>query len=304
MAMPVIKGKKTVAERFPGAVDTFCIEAMMQDRKAMQSATSHFMGQNFAKAFKITYLDQLERNNYAWTTSWGCSTRLIGGLIMTHSDDNGLCLPPKLSPFHIVILPILHTKNMRSQVLQYCDMLKQELNNQLFSGEYLRINIDKRDLRGGEKMWQWIKKGIPLWIEVGPRDIQQNSLLIGRRDQNLKNRFRINYEIFIKKASKILESIQDTMYQRALFFRKKHTIDINNKKDFYDFFTSLNNKESSNQGGFVSAYWCENQEIENKIKKELKISIRCIPQENSYQKGKCIITGKENSKKVIFAKSY
>ena len=182
MAMPVIKGEKTAGERFPGAVSTYSIEALMQDRKALQAGTSHFLGQNFAKAQEIMFQSEQGEREYAWTTSWGVSTRLVGGLIMTHADDDGMVLPPKLAPAHAVILPIYKNDDERGEVLPYCESLKKELEAQRFNDEPVRVRIDDRDLRGGEKKWQWVKRGVPVRIEVGPRDVAGGKVALGRRD--------------------------------------------------------------------------------------------------------------------------
>ena len=182
MAMPVIKGEKTAGERFPGAVSTYSIEAMMQDRKALQAGTSHFLGQNFAKAQEIKFQSEAGQLEYAWTTSWGVSTRLIGGLIMTHSDDDGLVLPPKLAPAHVVILPIYKTPEERAKVLPFCEGLKKDLGAQQYAGEAVRVRIDDRDIRGGDKKWQWVKRGVPIRVEVGPRDIDGGTVFPARRD--------------------------------------------------------------------------------------------------------------------------
>lgn len=186
MAMPVIRGEKTAGERFPGAVATYCIEAMMQDRKALQAGTSHFLGQNFSQAQQIKFQDQNGKEQYAWTTSWGVSTRLVGGLIMTHSDDDGLLLPPRLAPVHVVILPVVRGDADQSKVAAHCHSLKRELETRQFHGEPIRVKIDDRDLGGGAKVWQYIKQGVPLRVELGPRDIAENKVFLGRRDSSEK----------------------------------------------------------------------------------------------------------------------
>lgn len=213
MAMPVICGKKTEGEKFPGAVDTYCIEAMMQDRKALQAGTSHFLGQNFAKASGIKFLSESGSQEYAWTTSWGVSTRLIGGMVMTHSDDDGLVLPPRLAPAQVVILPVLHKEEERARVLEYCDALKAELSAQTYAGQPVRVEIDKRDLRGGEKVWSWVKKGVPVRVEVGPRDVAQDAVFAARRDDGSKK--SVPRAEFAATIADTLKSIQDSLFARA-----------------------------------------------------------------------------------------
>src|SRR5262245_30893929 len=220
MAMPVIQGEKTAGERFPGAVTTYCIEAMMQDRKALQAGTSHFLGQNFAKASNIQFLDQNNKQVHAWTTSWGVSTRLIGGMIMAHGDDNGLVVPPKLAPAHAVILPVIPKPDDRTRVLDYCTRLQRELRAVEFAGRPVRVELDARDLRGGDKAWQWVKKGVPIRIEIGPRDIEKDSVFFGRRDKSPKDKASMQRAEFVGKVAGILQDIQDTLYANAKKFRE------------------------------------------------------------------------------------
>lgn len=309
MAMPVIKGEKTASERFPGAVNTYCIEAMMQDRKALQAGTSHFLGQNFAKASGIQFLSEAGVKEHAWTTSWGVSTRLIGGMIMTHSDDDGLMVPPKLAPMHIVILPVIHKADSKERVLEACEQLKKQLNAQNFSGESVRVTIDKRDLRGGEKMWHWIKKGIPLWVEVGPKDLDQGTVFVGRRDEVEEKgasgaRQSIPQAEFIHSVPQILQSIQDQLFKRALDFRAHQTHVIDSKEEFYAFFTPKNAEKPEIHGGFAMAHWCGSADVEAKIKEDLKVTIRAIPLGGDDTPGTCIFTGQPSQKRVLFAKSY
>ena len=186
--MPVLTGPKSEGQKFPGAVYTLCIEAMMQDKRALQAGTSHFLGQNFAKASEIKFLDDKGVLQHAWTTSWGVSTRLVGAMIMTHSDDDGLICPPRLAPEHVVILPVTHKAEERQKVLDYCKALQKELRGKTFAGRPIRVEIDDRDLRGGDKVWQWIKKGVPLRLEVGPRDIQNDAVFLGRRGRGPKDK--------------------------------------------------------------------------------------------------------------------
>ncbi|MBQ2722148.1 MAG: proline--tRNA ligase, partial [Opitutales bacterium] len=302
MAMPVICGRKTEGEKFPGAVDTYCIEAMMQDRKALQAGTSHFLGQNFAKASNIKYLSEEGTQEYAWTTSWGVSTRLIGGMVMTHSDDDGLVLPPRLAPQHIVILPVLHKEETKAEVLAYCDKLKKELESKTYNGSQIRVVIDSRDLRGGEKMWSWVKKGIPLRIEVGPRDIANDSLFVARRDNGEKK--AIARAEFIETVADILQNIQDSLFARAKKYRDENMVEISSKEDFYKYFTPENEKKPEIHGGFAVADYDGSEDVEDMLRKDLRVTVRCIPLEGGEPKGNCIFTGKPAKYRAIFAKSY
>ena len=302
MAMPVICGRKTEGEKFPGAVDTYCIEAMMQDRKALQAGTSHFLGQNFARASNIKYLSEAGKEEYAWTTSWGVSTRLIGGMIMTHSDDDGLVLPPKLAPLHIVILPILHKDDQKQSVMQYCQQLCSELQGLKYAGRDLKVKIDSRDMRGGEKTWSWIKKGVPLRIEVGPRDIASDTLFVARRDNGQKQ--SIPRAEFIAKAADILDDIQAQLLSRAKAYRDANTKQIDTKEDFYAFFTPKNERKPEIHGGFAVANYDGSAEVEDMLRKDLKVTVRCIPLDGGAPTGKCIFTGNEGKYRAVFAKSY
>ncbi|MBN2068497.1 MAG: proline--tRNA ligase [Opitutales bacterium] len=302
MAMPVIQGEKSASERFPGAVSTLCIEAMMQDRKALQAGTSHFLGQNFSKASNIQFQSEAGELEYAWTTSWGVSTRLVGGLIMTHGDDDGLICPPRLAPQHVVILPIINKEETRTQVLEFCERLRQRLRSLRWHDDPVEVHVDARDIRGGEKSWQWVKKGVPLRIEVGPRDIENNSVFMARRDTGEKK--SISVDEFVGNIGTILDNIQDTLYQRALAFRTENTHKIDSKADFYNFFTPENQEKPEIHGGFALAHWDGSAEVEEQLKKDLKVTIRCIPFEGEKVPGKCIISGRPSAGRVIFGKSY
>jgi prolyl-tRNA synthetase len=303
MAMPVIKGEKTVGERFPGACNTYSVEAMMQDRKALQSGTSHFLGENFAKASGIEYLDRQGEKRFAFTTSWGVSTRLIGGLIMTHSDDDGLVLPPRLTPVHVVILPIIKKDADRSKVLEYCETLGRELADQSFGSERVKVSIDQRDLRGGEKQWQHIKKGVPIRVEVGPRDMEKGCVFVARRDQSPKAKQSIARETFVETIAETLTEIQNGLREKAQNHLELHTKTIGSFSDFKDFFKSKDGKGQEIHGGFAMAHFHDCEEATAKLK-PLKVTPRCIPLTGEREGGTCIFTGKPSGQRVVFAKAY
>ncbi|MEZ6047840.1 MAG: aminoacyl--tRNA ligase-related protein [Planctomycetaceae bacterium] len=300
MAMPVIKGEKTAGERFPGAVTTLTIEAMMQDRKALQSGTSHFLGQNFSKAQGIQFQDQNGENCFAWTTSWGVSTRLIGALIMTHSDDDGLIVPPRLAPAQIILLPI-HKPESEATVLEYCESLKKELEAQQFGGCPIRVKIDNRDIRGGEKNWQHIKKGVPLRVEIGPKDIEKGGVFVGRRDTGEKQGYDRNE--FVTKAADILQEIQQGLFDRALKLREENTRTITDFAEFEAYFTSKDEENPEIHGGFAICHFIDCPEMEEKLK-PLKVTPRCIPLDQKPTPGTCIFTGQPTDKVGVFAKAY
>jgi len=316
LAIPVIKGEKTASERFPGAVSTYCIEAMMQDKKALQSGTSHYLGQNFARASEIKFQNKNGEIEYAYTTSWGVSTRLIGALIMAHSDDNGLVLPPKIAPEQIVIIPISRTPEEKMSLNSYIDYLATELKKVRYHDEYIRVHIDDRDLNSGEKNWHWIKKGVPIRLEIGPRDMESQCVFMGRRDLEPKDKKSLLKTDFLAQVVKILDDIQDNIYQKALSFRDSNIPQIDNFDEFYRYFTPQNADKPEIHGGFASSHWCENASCEEKVKDDLKVTIRCIPiddgivgtpfmvSESKQTEGKCVICGKKSPRRVIFAKSY
>ena len=296
LAIPVIKGEKTEAERFPGAVSTYSIEAMMQDKKALHAGTSHFLGQNDAKSCSIKFLNAESNEEYAWTTSWGVSTRLVGGLIMTHSDDDGLVLPPAIAPAHIVILPVTPKPDSREAVLEYCRNLKQSLEAQSYLDEPIRVELDDRDIRGGEKTWSWVKKGVPVRIEVGPRDMEKDSVFFARRDKSVKEKISQDIKTFVSEISALLENIQSQLYKNAKDFQKSSTRIIDNQEDFETYF-------SQKDAGYASVGFCLDNQLEEELAKRLKISVRCIPNDTVSETVPCIFTGKEG-KRVIFARSY
>lgn len=301
MAMPVIKGEKTKGERFPGAEKTLTIEAMMQDRKALQSGTSHFLGQNFSRAQEIKFQSKEGREEFAWTTSWGLSTRMVGALIMSHGDDDGLVLPPKLAPKQIVLLPIYKNDEERSKVLEFCNSLLEELKSIRYHDEKLRVAMDDRDIAGGQKKWQHVKRGVPIRLEIGPRDIDKNSLFVGRRDQPKSS--GMDRAEFISKLPEILDEIQAGLYQRALTMREENTRPIDSLDEFKAYFTAKNAKKPEIHGGFAVCHFVDEPEID-KILKPLKVSPRCIPLDQEEEPGTCLFTGKPTTTKAIFGKSY
>jgi prolyl-tRNA synthetase len=302
LAIPVIRGEKTEAERFPGAESTLCIEAMMQDRKALQSGTSHFLGQNFSKACGIKFQGIEGKEEFGWTTSWGVSTRLIGGLIMTHSDDDGFIVPPKVAPTHVVVLPVTPKEDTREQVLDACRKLAGRLGEKTFAGSTLRVELDDRDLRGGEKYWQWVKKGIPVTVEIGPRDLENGTAFVGRRDQGAK-REGTDYEAFVDGIEGMLEDIQKNLFERALAFREKNTREIDSKEELYAFFTSSNLEKPEIHGGFALVHWDRDPKWEEQLKNDLKVTVRCIPDESG-EEGSCVFSGNHSPGRVVLAKSY
>lgn len=289
MALPVIRGIKSANERFAGAEETFCIEAMMQDGKALQAGTSHFLAQNFAKAFDVKFLNKENKLEYVWATSWGVSTRLMGALIMSHSDDNGLVLPPKIAPIEVVIVPIYKTDEQRETVLAYCADIKQRLESRR-----MRVKFDDRDTqKPGFKFAEWELKGVSVRIAAGPRDVENNSVEIARRDTLEKTTITIdNIEDYI---TNLLDEIQDNIFQKALNFRESRTVKVDTWEEF---------KEQIENSMFVYAHWDGTPETEQKIKEETKATIRCIPLDDDFEDGKCIYSGQPSKRRVIFARAY
>jgi len=292
LAIPVVTGLKSEAEKFPGALATYSIEAMMQDGKALQSGTSHNLGQNFAKAFEINYLDRNNNQKYVWTTSWGVSTRMIGGLIMTHSDDDGLIIPPKIAAIQVVIVPIFNNDIERSQTIDFAKNISSRLQEKI---DKLQIKIDEREnMRPAEKFFHWIQQGIPVRIEIGPRDLKKQSVMVARRDIREKNAVAI--ENIADYIEGLLKNIQENLFERALNYRNTKTRTVKNYEEFKEVI--------ANEGGFIYAHWNGSKEVEEKIKQETKATIRCIPLEGETESGKCIVTGSPSSKKALFAISY
>jgi len=302
MAMPVIKGEKTEGERFPGAVNTYCIEAMMQDRKALQAGTSHFLGQNFAHASDIKFSDAEGKISFAWTTSWGVSTRLIGGMIMTHSDDDGFVAPPRLAPQHVVICPIYKDDATKADILAYCQSLQKELSAQRFHDRKVVVTVDNRDIRGGDKAWGWIKKGVPLRVEVGPRDFAANAVFVARRDTGEKA--GVPRAEFVATVVERLQSIQDNLLARAKAHRAAHTREIDTWDELKAYFTPKNPERPEIHGGFALCHWNGSKAVEKRLKEELKVTIRCIPLDAKEEPGRCVVTGEPSARRVVMAKAY
>lgn len=289
MSIPVIKGVKSANERFAGAVETFCIEAMMQDGKALQMGTSHFLGQNFAKAFDVTFVDNNNQLQYVWATSWGVSTRLMGALIMTHSDDNGLVLPPNLAPFQVIIVPIYKNEKQLADISFVADKIMADLKKAGISVKY--DNDDTK--KPGWKFAEYELKGVPVRLAIGPRDIENHTVEIARRDTLTKE--TISMENVVDEISQQLKDIQKNLYERALTFRNANMKEINSYKEF---------KEEIEKGGFLLCHWDGTSETEEKIKEETKATIRCIPFDLDKTPGKCMVTGKPSAQRVIFARAY
>jgi prolyl-tRNA synthetase len=290
MALPVVKGIKSEGERFPGAVETYCIEAMMQDGKSLQAGTSHFLGQNFAQAFDVKFANKEGKLDHVWGTSWGVSTRLMGALIMAHSDDDGLVLPPKLAPIHVVIIPIFRTQEELQQVSTAVDPIIKALRQQGFS-----IKFDNRDThKPGFKFAEWELKGVPIRLAIGPRDLQNGTVEVARRDTKTKETRNLR-EITVE-IPKLLEDIQNSIYQKALRFKTEMITEVDS---FEEFKRVLDEKT-----GFVSAHWDGTTETETAIKDKTKATIRCIPLDAKLETGNCIYSGKPSTRRVLFARAY
>jgi len=290
MAVPVLKGKKSTSEKFAGAVDTYCIEALMQDGKALQAGTSHFLGQNFAKAFDVKFLSKENKLDYVWATSWGVSTRLMGALIMAHSDDNGLVLPPKLAPVQVVIVPIYRKQEQLDEISEKAFAIKKALEE-----KGIRVKFDARDTyKPGRKFSEYEFKGVPVRIALGPRDLENGTVEVARRDTLEKETFSmIDIE---NKIEHMLEHIQDNLFQKALSYRENNTHWVDTWDEFVDVI--------ENKGGFVMAHWDGTDETEAAIKDASKATIRTIPFNSDESEGKCIFSGKPSKQRVVFAKAY
>ena len=290
MAMPVLKGIKSPNERFAGALDTYCIEAMMQDGKALQAGTSHFLGQNFAKAFDVKFLSNENKLEYVWATSWGVSTRLMGALIMTHSDDNGLVLPPKLAPTQVVIIPIYRNADQLPMISEKANEIKRKLEAKGISVKY----DDRDSFKPGWKFNEYEFKGVPVRIAIGPRDIENGTVEVARRDTLEKEIYQITD--IENKIENLLDNIQNNLFAKALSFRESNT----RKADTWEEFNRILDEE----GGFILAHWDGTPETEEAIKEKTKATIRCIPFDAPEEDGKCIFSGKPSKRRVVFARSY
>ena len=290
MAIPVIQGTKTASERFAGAEETYCIEALMQDGKALQAGTSHFLGQNFAKAFDVKFATAEGSLEHVWATSWGVSTRLIGALIMTHSDDNGLVLPPNLAPIQVVLIPIYKGEEQQNKIAEVASVMKKSLES-----KQIRVKFDNRDkFKPGFKFNEYELKGVPLRIAIGPKDLENGTVEIARRDTLTKT--VVAQEELVDYVSSQLEQMQGDLYQKALDFRESHITEVETLEEF--------KKIIAGEGGFVSAHWDGTAETEEAIKKSTKATIRCIPFESKKAPGQCVFSGKPSIQRVLFAKAY
>ncbi|MNE34984.1 Proline--tRNA ligase [compost metagenome] len=290
MAIPVVKGFKTETERFAGADETYCIEALMQDGKALQAGTSHFLGQNFAKAFDVKFANAEGKQEHVWGTSWGVSTRLMGALIMTHSDDQGLVLPPNLAPIQVVIVPIYKTDEQLAQITEAVKDLTAKLRK-------LKITVkfdDRTTQKPGFKFAEWELKGVPVRIAVGPKDLENGTFEVARRDNLTKE--VVSSEKIVEHVNDLLEQIQTDLFTKALDYRNTHITEVNSFEEFKEVLEG--------KGGFLSAHWDGTAETEEKIKELTKATIRCIPLDAIEEAGTCVFTGKPSSKRVLFAKAY
>ena len=290
MAIPVIQGTKTASERFAGAEETYCIEALMQDGKALQAGTSHFLGQNFAKAFDVKFATAEGGLEHVWATSWGVSTRLIGALIMTHSDDSGLVLPPNLAPIQVVLVPIYRGEEQQNEIAEVANTMKKALEN-----KQIRVKFDNRDkFKPGFKFNEYELKGVPLRIAIGPKDLQNGTVEIARRDTMTKA--IVNQDKLVDFVLNQLEQMQGDLFQKALDFRETHVTEVENFEEFKNIIEG--------KGGFISAHWDGTEETEEAIKKSTKATIRCIPLKSKTESGKCVFSRKPSNQRVLFAKAY
>ena len=309
LAMPVIPGRKPEHEKFPGAIDTYCIEAMMQDGKALQAGTSHFLGQNFAKSANIKFVNANNEPEYAYTTSWGVSTRLIGGVIMSHADDEGMVVPPHLAPYQIILVPLIKKEEDRTKIMEYIAKLQEELKSLTAFGEKIRVKVDTRDKNSVDKVWEWIRKGAPLVCEIGVRDVDADGLMVKERIffGTAEGKKIMKREEFMTQISKRLEFLQREMFTRAQKrLNDNIRTDISTPEEFAAYFANSNEWIEDNKQAkvaFVRGKWCADPSTEE-ILKSMKITIRCLPFDQSGTRGKCLLTGKDATLDVIYARSY
>jgi len=303
MAVPVLTGKKSEGQKFPGAVYTLCIEAMMQDKRALQAGTSHFLGQNFSKAFDVKFQNQEGKLEYAWATSWGVSTRLVGGVVMTHSDDQGLVLPPRLAPIHAVIVPIFRKDDEKQAVLAAAQKLAADLRalppDPWLNYEPLTIKVDDREQhQPGYKFNEWELKGVPVRVELGPKDLAKNACVLARRDLPGKEAKEMGVSLSAapQRIVEILKTMQTALLERARKFRDDYSFEVNSWDEF--------KQKIEEPGGFLWAHWDGTRETEDKIAADTKATIRCIPFDREKEAGKCVLTGKPSEGRVVFAKAY
>lgn len=303
MAMPVLTGPKSEGQKFPGAVYTLCIEAMMQDRRALQAGTSHFLGQNFAKAFDVKFQNQEGKLEYAWATSWGVTTRLVGGLTMTHSDDNGLVVPPRLAPIHVAIVPIYKKEEEKKAVLEAAHKLAADIRaihlGDWLNHEPIMVKVDDREQhQPGYKFAEWEVKGVPIRVELGPKDLEKQACVLARRDRPGKEAKEMGVPLAgaANRIVELLKAMQNDMFEAAKKYRDANSFEVNSYDDF--------KKKLEEPGGFLWAHWDGTRETEDKIAAETKATIRCIPFNRKKEEGKCILTGKPSAGRVVFAKAY
>ncbi len=298
LAIPVVPGEKTENERFPGADMTLTVEAMVQDRKAIQAGTSHFLGQNFSKAQDISFTGRDGKVEHAYTTSWGVSTRMIGTLIMAHSDDDGLILPPRVATQQIVIIPVTPKENTKEAVIASCHALAETLRGYRFHGDPLRVLVDDRDLQGGQKKWEWVKKGTPIRIEIGPRDVESRKVCLNRRDRAAHEKEFLEKEDFLRRATDLLQEIHDTLLQRAVEFRDANIVPCDSLETFEAHWAQDN-------PGWLITPWDATSEEEDELSKKHKITIRCLPlDQQDGDEAPCLLTGKPTKQRAIWGRSY
>ncbi len=299
LAIPVIIGEKSVGERFPGAVATYTIEMMMQDKKALQGGTSHYFGQNFSKAYNIQFSNQEGVLEHGYTTSWGMTTRTIGGLVMVHGDDDGMRLPPKIAPKQVVIIPVIPKPETAEEVLGECRKIAKTLE-----GAGISAFVDERDLRGGDKTWEWIKKGVPVRIEIGPRDLESRAVMVARRDKPHKEKLKVGMDILPKTIGSVVHEMQKGYFERAKQFRDSAIKEgFTSFDELLAYFTPKNEEKPEIHGGFARVKWCEDPVTEEQLK-EHKLTIRCLPLDQSGKEGRCIMTGRPAKTDIIIAKAY